>query len=315
MIKLRPIQMDLNRSFDFNQEQNYQRDKAWVENINHFFIPDKNYIWGDIEIGLHDNPDYYLAMGSIYDYRDNQGNKNNYFDESKAILIHVEPYALRSRFPNYDNNNFSDNFLKVCNFLPLWWGIGRDHNELLNMPIEKTKNLSAVLAASTGTEGHLKRLSFLKNYLSQIDNFDHYGNEYGKNGFFSNDPIYSKHYRGQLPCKGDGMLPYFYHYNCENTSEKDYLTEKIFEAILSETLCFYSGAPNLNDFINPDAYIGLDLDDPEKSFDIVKTSIANSEWEKRIDIIKQEKLKILNELNIMNVAWLAIHGEKGFWEK
>lgn len=304
MIKVRPMQMDLNRALDRNEELNYHRDESWVKNLNYFFIPNQDFIWKDIQLTMDDNPDYYLVIGSLYNY-----SKNKYFDESKAILFHIEPYELRKRFIEigYNKDNFGCNFLKTYNMLPLWWGVGLTYNQLLTTSFDKTKEFSAVIASSCGVEGHYKRLNFLKNYLSKMD-MEHYGNEYDKVGFFSNDSLYSKNYKGQIPTKGDALIHHKYHFNIENSIENDYFTEKIFEPIVSECLPFYSGAPNIGEYINPNVFISLDMNDLEKSFWTVKNSIENKEWEKRIDIIKQEKLKILNELNMLNLTWMAIHG-------
>ena len=40
---------------------------------------------------------------------------------------------------------------------------------------------------------------------------------------------------------------YKYVFSCENNSEKNYATEKIWEPILFECLCFYWGCPNLEE--------------------------------------------------------------------
>jgi hypothetical protein len=81
----------------------------------------------------------------------------------------------------------------------------------------------------------------------------------------------------------------------ENNSEHNYATEKIWEPILCECLCFYWGCPNLEDYIDERAFVRLDLDDFEKSYQIIKQAIEEDWWSQRIDIIKKEKEKIINE--------------------
>ena len=54
-------------------------------------------------------------------------------------------------------------------------------------------------------------------------------------------------------------------------------------------------------FIDERAYILIDPNNCEKSLQIINEAISNNEWEKRIDIIKKEKLKILNEMQIIPV--------------
>jgi hypothetical protein len=84
---------------------------------------------------------------------------------------------------------------------------------------------------------------------------------------------------------------------CENNQEKNFITEKIWEPIISETLVFYWGCPNIAEYINPMAFVQLPIDDFEKSFQIIKESINNNLWEQRLPYIKEEKEKILDYYN------------------
>ncbi len=103
-------------------------------------------------------------------------------------------------------------------------------------------------------------------------------------------------------------------FNAENSNEYNYFSEKIIDALLCECLVFYAGCLNLEDYIDKDAFIRLDLNNPEQSLEIVKTSIENHEWEKRIDLIRQEKKKVLEELNILNIVYNTVHGFKNYFE-
>jgi hypothetical protein len=74
-----------------------------------------------------------------------------------------------------------------------------------------------------------------------------------------------------------------------------FITEKIWEPILCESLVFYYGCPNVDDYINPLAYVLLDINDFEKSYQIIKTAIKEDLWSKRIHIIREVKKRILND--------------------
>jgi GR25 family glycosyltransferase involved in LPS biosynthesis len=82
----------------------------------------------------------------------------------------------------------------------------------------------------------------------------------------------------------------------ENNYERNFITEKLWEPILCETLVFYYGCPNVSQYIDSRAYVELDINDYEKSYNIIKKAIAEDWWSQRIDIIRQEKQRILNEL-------------------
>jgi hypothetical protein len=82
----------------------------------------------------------------------------------------------------------------------------------------------------------------------------------------------------------------------ENNSEHNYATEKLWEAILCESLCFYWGCPNLEEYLDTAAFVRLPLEDPTAALQIIQQAIAEDWWSQRIGVIKQMKAKILNEL-------------------
>ena len=91
-------------------------------------------------------------------------------------------------------------------------------------------------------------------------------------------------------------MSYKYYFMIENNYERNFITEKIWEPILCESLVFYYGCPNVSDYINPLAYVQLDINDYEKSFQIIKQAIAEDWHSQRLNIIKAEKKKILEKL-------------------
>ena len=80
----------------------------------------------------------------------------------------------------------------------------------------------------------------------------------------------------------------------ENNFEKNFITEKIWEPLLTETLCFYDGCPNITDHIDSRAFVQLDMNNFMKSYNIIKTAIKEDWWSQRIDIIRKEKERVLN---------------------
>jgi hypothetical protein len=95
----------------------------------------------------------------------------------------------------------------------------------------------------------------------------------------------------------NGYSKYKYAFCAENNAEENYATEKIYEPIICECLCFYWGCPNLEEFLNPMAFVRLDLNDLEGSLMIVKKAIEEDWWSERIDIIRKEKERIMKDLN------------------
>ena len=69
------------------------------------------------------------------------------------------------------------------------------------------------------------------------------------------------------------MFPYKYVFNCENNWERNWITEKLVDGILAECLVFYSGAPNVGDYIDRRAFVQLDLIDFEADMKKIQTAM------------------------------------------
>jgi hypothetical protein len=82
----------------------------------------------------------------------------------------------------------------------------------------------------------------------------------------------------------------------ENNSEHNYATEKIWEPILCETLCFYWGCPNLEEHLDSNAFVRLDAKDFDGSMKLIEKAMKEDWWSQRIDSIRKEKKKILEEI-------------------
>lgn len=98
-------------------------------------------------------------------------------------------------------------------------------------------------------------------------------------------------YKEPVPNEDPSVIlsKYKYYFMCENTSQIDYATEKIWEPIICESLCFYWGCPNLSDYIDSRAYVQLDMNDFEKSKEIIRNAIKEDLWSQRIQYIRNEK--------------------------
>ena len=105
-------------------------------------------------------------------------------------------------------------------------------------------------------------------------------------------------YRGPLLMseKSKGYVPFKYYFMCENNYEINYVTEKLWEPILCECLCFYYGCPNVADYVDSRAYVQLDMTDFAKSYAIIQRAVKEDWWSQRIEFIRSEKYRILNEL-------------------
>jgi hypothetical protein len=259
-----------------------------------------NYKWDNIQITWEDsNIDYYVII--------NKPKPDDFYIEEKTIVFQMEPQCINieqnwgiktwGEWANPDPNKFlmvrtSKNYLNITQ-----WQLNLTYNYFKNEKIIKDDSIDKIISSICSSKyfdpGHIKRIDFLK-FIEEKNDSEVQINIYGADNLHG-----FKSYKGQLSVKDKhlGIIPYKYYFMCENNSEPNYITEKLWEPILSETLVFYWGCPNISEYINPLAYIQLDMDDFEKSFKIIKESIVNNLWEQRIKHIREEKEKILDYYN------------------
>ena len=261
---------------------------------------ENGFMWKNIEITWDNyNIDYYVII--------NQPPHDEYYLPEKTIVFQMEPWVydqsknwgvktwgewsepsinkfleVRGRKTNFHNNAF--------------WQLELNYNDLQNLEYTKNDKLSSICSSLYFDEGHIKRIDFLK-YLEEKGDIDIDIYSYDNNHSFKNykGPLY--HYKD----KSKGIVPYKYYFMIENNFERNFITEKIWEPIICESLVFYYGCPNLNDYIDENAYVQLDINNFEKSYELIKKAIDEDWWSKRIDIIKKEKNKILNKLQFFPV--------------
>jgi len=195
---------------------------------------------------------------------------------SDVKVVSMEPSINRLHLPgkwkDFAGYSNSRNMLE--------WHLQLSVNELESHP-EKSLDLSAIVSKENRHPGHKKRHELL-TFLDTEFKYHLYGR----------DVHDLTQYRGPLKEKNLGLLPFRYHLAIESCSEPGYFTEKIADGILAECLCFYWGCPNLEDFIDSRAFIRL----PESKEDclrVIRESIDNDEFSKRIHIIRNEKKRLI----------------------
>lgn len=248
--------------------------------------------WYNLEFTWQDNNiDFYVIINKPL------SNQDIYVPE-RTIIFHMEPWCydptqnwgIKSwgQWAIPDENKFLQvrSHKNFCN--NAFWQLSTTYNDFKRTPIKKTKILSSICSSKYFDPGHIKRIDFLK-YMDNkdelyLDIYNHDNNHKFKNYVGPHPPNF----------KDAGILPYKYYFMAENNIEPNFITEKIWEPIICETLCFYWGCPNISEYVDNRAYILLDLDDFEASYQIVKNAILNDEWSRRIEIIRREKQKILD---------------------
>jgi len=251
-----------------------------------------DYTWDNIQIVWSEPCDYYCVIN----------NTNEPFVAEKTIYFRMEPNM--QNHPHMwgdwaDVNKLKEkyNFKYIGDHRTEYnnneWHLSQTYNQLMTESISKDENLSlivsSVLSDKYSDPGHIRRIDFMKFVEGKGDiKLDIYGG----------DKFLWKNYKGALPYhqKDKALFAYKYTFNCENFSIKNYYTEKIIDAILSECLIFYSGCYNAREFIDDKAFVYLELSNFEQDYQTIKRAIAEDWWSQRIGYIREAKKKILNEL-------------------
>lgn len=225
-------------------------------------------------------------------------NDKEFFIENRTIVFHMEPWCYDEtqawgvkswgKWARPDINRFLHVRTHDRYYNNAFWQLSTTYTDFKRTPIKKTKMLSSICSSKYFDPGHIKRIDFLKyienkNEIS-LDIYNHDNNCNFKSYVGPHPPNY----------KDAGIMPYKYYFMAENNQEYNFITEKIWESILCECVCFYWGCENVLDYVNSEAIILLDLDDMEKSYNIVKRAIITDEWSRRIDVIRREKHAILD---------------------
>lgn len=272
-----------------------------------------------------EEPDYWIII--------NRPPENSHYIPDRTLVFMMEPYTVIDKDGRMNNENsyFTDwyrnkglseeNFMYFCDHSKarnnLEWHLSHSIDELDNLIIEKSplyeKDISTIVSSQYSMEGHKLRIDFCK-YME--DNYKE-----GKLYVYGRDNKYCfKNYKGQLPWleKEEGIFPYKYTFAAENTSYDNYITEKLIDCILGESLCFYWGSSNVEEYHDSRAFINLTPIIASKGFkgalELIEKYIENNEWEKRIKYIREEKRTIIHTQNLFSRIENIIKVRRGIFD-
>lgn len=264
-----------------------------------------------------DDADYYIVFN-----KPNLDEGDFNFMTKKTILIRMEPNMDKNVHlwgPEWSNPSdelfyFVIKSPKNLNFVE--WHLSKSFDELITTDYSsdeykiRENKVSVIISDKYYDEGQVKRIDFIK-YLQKFYSDKIELDVYGK-GDLSKWGIIN--HKGELPlyCKDEGLIPYRYHFNCENTFRLNYITEKLYDGIMSNTLVFYTGGKNARSIFslsNEDSlgFIQLDLDDFKLAAEIMVTYINNDEYTRRKNSINKLKMYILKNLSIAHRLFKLIN--------
>lgn len=224
----------------------------------------------------------------------------------RSIVVQMEPSTARhtwgawrdpdpAAFVQVRSHALTPNFCE--------WHLDATYDQLWTMSIDKTRTLSTVVSGQRQSKAQSQRLDLVHELERHNVPIDVFGRDNIER--FVN-------YRGPLPelDKRDGLLPYRYTIAVENSAERNYLTEKLVDAVLAECLCFYWGCPDAEELLGNDAFIRLPIDYPAASRAVIEAAIAANEYERRLPAIRRAKRRILDDLQLAPTLARVVHGHR-----
>jgi len=253
--------------------------KQWAK------MAEYNYTWKHIQMVWEGDYDYCVILNSTMEQ----------YDPTKTIVYQMEPW-VKDETKHWGVKTWDKWIEPKCAYLrgrktdhlnTIQWLVEQTY-EGWSLPITKTKTLSTICTSKYWDEGHILRINMLRYFEKNGLVIDIYGKE-NTHQFIQ--------YKGPLDEneKSKGILPYKYYFMMENSFENNYASEKIWEPILSESLCFYYGCKNLATHIDERSYVQLDRD-CAKSYQIICKAIKEDWYTQRLPYIKATKRDILNRL-------------------
>jgi hypothetical protein len=156
-------------------------------------------------------------------------------------------------FPqSFNLNNFRSLPFSEKKFLTMITG-----NKKLNNGLKKTFKIFIIkfLYGKNVNEIYKERIKII-NYFSDQKGFDLYGFgwEKGRKNLKETENI-KKVYKGTIENKIEVISKYKFAFCFENCRFRGNVTEKIFDIMFAGTIPIYYGAPDINDYVNPNCFI------------------------------------------------------------
>jgi GR25 family glycosyltransferase involved in LPS biosynthesis len=282
---------------------NWCSSKQLCKEWSNMYINGDEQGWKNIQMTATNDPkeiDYYVII--------NSPPPNASYIPEKTIVFQMEPWVADpaknwgvktwGEWATPDPSKFFKVFTHKTHLNNVQWQINYPFATKAIL-VDKQNKVASICSEKKFDEGHLLRNSFIQfadqeNVIIDV---------WGKANYHA-----FQNYKGPVPDenKYNVYANYKYCLAVENNNERNYATEKIWESILCETLCFYWGCPNLEEYIDPMAFVRLPLEDPSKALKLIQQAITEDWWTQRIGIIKQMKEKILNQLGFFPLVASAL---------
>lgn len=264
----------------------------------------------NIEFVYDDSYEWLVVFGKK---PENLDLNNKYHNRSKTLFFGMEPTWSPNTdriAPEYSKYIFTHNqdifnqhqdtiFFIEPNYM-LYGGRGDDNwnlNYLQNKLFPKSKNLSMVVTKRGNCWGtkniYDNRVKLAETLLELNIPVDMYGTFWEHN----NINIFGEIWNKLIPLES-----YKYSIGIENTCEDNYITEKFYDCLLTDTIPIYCGAPNIADYFDNRGYLLLDnIENLQSCIESINGVLLNIDtyYNNSIEYCRKNKNTFLQKHNIL----------------
>jgi len=254
------------------------------------------------------NPDFTIIFGRT-DWEKIETPKDKTFYFSQEPLWSPNENRLNihefcSQIFISDKRDYPDRPEYIETLLPMFYaGRGEsDYREewnwsynIKNKSFNKNKNTSLILRKDCYT--HFNHLS--NNITNKImyDERTKFGMELSKNDLID---VYGTYWekndtniKGEIWNKHVGLDEYSFSISCENTIQKNYISEKFWDVILTDGVPIYLGCSNIKDYIDDNCFIYLNDMTQEERISKINDVVYN--YEKYYNLMSENVKKLKKE--------------------
>lgn len=261
----------------------------------------------------------FISSGNTVDYDINlvYGHITDSLNDKTTLLFPQEPYWSGSHQKTFENINnlkvfgFDKNYYSPKNVVEETiahmfyggrgpWEEGFDnwnYTNLINNSFPKTKNICSFIS-NRGLEEesypeyclYKERINLVQNLSNHLSFVDFYG--WGES---NNLKPFAKQKYGTIK-------DYRFCLTIENSREKNYISEKFYDCILTNTIPIYYGCSNIKDYWPEDCYFLLEsITDHAYLLEILDYININSDklYKRMLPSILEMKIKYFNDFNLI----------------
>ena len=253
-----------------------------------------------------ENPDYTIVFGRTDWDKIETPKERTFYISQEPLWSPNQPkdgiHDYCSKILISDKLEYPDREEYIETLLPMFYA-GRGENDsreewdwslkLKDKNYSKNKPVSIIVRKDTYSHyNHLQNPNTNKiNYeertnlginLSTDERIDIYGTYWVNNGTNIKGEVWNKHV---------GLDEYKFSIACENTIQKNYISEKFWDVILTDAVPIYLGCSNISELIPDGCYISLNNMSMEEMVDKIKSVVSNESdlYSQHVENIKKLK--------------------------